>query len=543
MRYKKILFLTMAALMCFGLTACGRQADSERVQAIPTSISLTESWEFTSGFYTILSAANSSNYGATYWNRNFYNTLVCYDDAGEIKGELAEAYDISDDGLTYTFHLRKEVKFSDGTPLTADSVKKSISAAIINLGTYNGSYGKLTTLIANMETPDENTFVMTLSNPYYGALNDLTMCTPLAIVNPAAFKGGESNALENCRNVTMGTGPYMFTGDFDGTTYTFIRNPYYWGEAPELDRFQIKVIEDNEAKVLALRSGEIDAIFGSSRMNYNAFGELADDSSFGSSVNEKSNLTRYLGMNLSKPPFDDALVRQAVAYVIDQKELEDSVFGGIETAAETLFSSDKPFCNVKQTTYNTDVNKASSLMEQAGWIDSDGDGIREKGGRKLELELSYTQSLSSIDDATMAIASQLEKIGFKITTVGADMMSWYGDIIAGDYTLALWYTYGGAFDPTTVMTNMNPATSSDPIVVQFAAFLSDSAILEELNSASDLARVQEIYTHVLRTIADQNLMVPVTYTHEMGVWKNLAILDYDYYPEANYVNVSGIQLK
>lgn len=549
MKFKKILSLALAAVMCLSLAACGNGgqdaqsggAETDGVSDAIKSVVLTESWDFSSGFYVVITSANSSNYGAGYWSRNFYNTLVSYNDAGEIQGELAETWDISEDGKTYTFHLREGVKFSDGTALTAQAVKQSFEAAIVNLGDRNGSFGRLTSLIAELEAPDDSTFVMTLVSPYYGALNDATMCMPLAVVNPAAFEGGVEMAYENCAQATMGTGPYMLDS-YTAEVYTFVRNPYYWSEAPDVDSFQVKVIADNDAKLLALRSGEIDAIIGSNAMSADGFAELSSDSAFGSTVDDGSNLTRYLGMNLSAAPFDDILVRQAVAYVVDQQELETSVFNGIESAAETLFHSEKIYCDVEQTTYATDVDKAKELMAQAGYVDSDGDGILEKDGVPLAITLSYTQSLASIDDAALTLAAQLKSIGFQVEVEGLDIMTWYGEMMAGTYTVALWYTYGGVYDPFTVMTNMNPAVSVDPIAAQFPSFLEDPSVLDELDSTADFGRVQEIYTMILQTIADQCLIVPVSYSHEMALWDASIIDSYDFTSDANYIQVANIHL-
>ncbi len=150
MKMKRFLSLLFAAAICLSLAACGNtgtvsdtdnsgapddsSVESALTESTDTSgeetvITLTESWEFTTGFYPVITATNSNNYGSTYWNRNFYNTLVCYDDSGEIQGELAEDWETSVDGLTYTFSLRDGVKFSDGTPLTAGVVKTSMEAA------------------------------------------------------------------------------------------------------------------------------------------------------------------------------------------------------------------------------------------------------------------------------------------------------------------------------------------------------------------------------------------------------------------------------
>lgn len=544
MNNKKILAALTAVTLCISLASCGNKAaETDEPISQSKSITLTESWEFDSGFYPVVSTANASNYGITYWTHNFYDTLVKYTPDGEIVGSLAESWEVSGDGLTYTFKLRDGVKFSDGTVLTSDMVKTSFEAAITNLGMYNGSYGKLTILIDSMEAPDDSTFILKLTTPYYGALNDLTMCCPLGIVNPSAFDGGAEKVYENLSASTAGTGPYMYAGDFDGTTHTFVRNPYYWGDAPEADTFKVKVIPENDAKVLALRNGEIDGVLGSTRLNYDSFADLSDEEGFAVSVSDISTLTRYLGFNLNSSPFNDPAVREAAAYAVDQQALEASVFNGIESAAESLFPKDKPYCNVETAAVPTDIEKAKEILEAAGWTDTDGDGIREKDGAKLEATVSYTQSLSALDDAALAIKGQLEAVGFSVNVSSGDMMTWYSEILSGSYSAALWYTYGGAFDPSNIITNMNPNVGADPIAMQFADYFSNSAILEEVDSTADLNRVQEIYNEILTTISGENLIVPISYSHETFAYNTDVIAGYTYGYDSNYVDVASIDLK
>ena len=220
MKFKRFAAFLTAAVLCLSLSACGGQSDSSQDgdSGEVKSIVLTESWDFESGFYPVITPSNATHYGIIYWTHNFYDTLVKYTPEGELVGSLAESWDISDDGLVYTFKIREGVKFSDGTVLTAPMVKQSIQASITNLGMYNGTYGRLTALIASMDAPNDSTFIMTLSTPYYAALNDLSMSCPLAIVNPAAFEGGDENAYTVLADATNGTGPYMYAGDYDGTT-------------------------------------------------------------------------------------------------------------------------------------------------------------------------------------------------------------------------------------------------------------------------------------------------------------------------------------
>ena len=383
---------------------------------------------------------------------------------------------------------------------------------------------------------------MTLKTPYYAALDNLTMALPLGIVNPAAFEGGVEKAYENCVSATMGTGPYMFDR-VEGDTYTFIRNPYYWGEAPEVDEFKVKVIPDNAAKILALRNGEIDAILGSSRLSAEGYTEISQDAAFGHAMDDSTNQTRYLGMNLNKAPFNAPLVREAVSYAVNQQELETSVFDGLETAAETLFPNEKPNCGVEVKTYPTDMEKAKQLMKEAGYEDTNDDGILEKDGTSLAIHFNYSQSLASVDNAVLSIAASLKELGFDVTIDAVDMNTWYGALMAGEYDLTFYNTAGGSFDPATDMSNMAPGAMGDPILCQFSAFFENPEIFAELDSTSDSQRVQEIYGIILNGIADQNLLVPVTGTHDLALWNTDKITGYDFYTDASYVDIASVHVK
>lgn len=540
MRLKKLLSFVTALALLVGATALPAMAEDG--SSTGKTVTLAGNWEFSSGFYPVLTASNSSNMGFGHWSANAYETLVSYNADGQIAGKLATDWAVSEDGLTYTFTLRSGVLFSDGTPLTAAAVKTSFENAIINLGQYNGSYGRLTSLITSMDTPDDSTFIMTLSSPYYGAMNDLTMTQPLSIVSPTAFADGAS-AYDTCKNQTLGTGAYQYAGDFDGTTYTLIRNPHYWGEAPEVDSFKIKVITDSDAKMLALRSGEVDAIIGSVHMSYDAYTELSGDPAYGTALNTHSSMTRYLGMNLSKAPFNDVLVRQAVNHALNREAICASVFQGVEMPAQTIFPNTLPNCDLALTTYAYDVEKAKALMEEAGWVDTDGDGVREKNGETLVFPMTYTTDYGALDDAALVIASELKAIGFSITPQGTDMLSWFGSITSGECVLTIYGTYGGAYDPNAVMSNMNPAVSTDPVAVQFSPLVDASAsLIPELDSTGDPARVQEIYAEVLTAIADQALTAPFSYTREYAAWSSAVIAGYTFPYDSQYIDIARIHL-
>ena len=266
MKLKRIAAMLTVAVMAVSLAACGgntgtntesSQNPKENAEAQAVHLNLAESWGF-EYFYTILTPeVSSSGYDITYYLTSFYDTLFEYNSEGEVVGVLAEDWSMSEDGKTYTFQIKQGVKFSDGSDLTAEDVAKSILAVPVNLGQYNGSYGRLSTIIEDAVATDEYTVELHLTQPYYNTLRELCLANPFGIVSSEQFNEDLTAKQESFRSATYGTGPYMYAGDNDGQTWNFVRNPNYWGEAPEVDSFSIKYIPDNDAKILAIHETKI----------------------------------------------------------------------------------------------------------------------------------------------------------------------------------------------------------------------------------------------------------------------------------------------
>lgn len=558
MKIKKITALLLTTIMVFTLGACAKtssnndaeiETDKETVNetseaetAEAVHINLPESWEFES-FNTIITPENSSSgYGITYYLTSFYDTLVQYDENGKLAGSLAEDWSVSEDGKVYTFHIRKEVKFSDGSDLTAEDVAKSLKATPVNLGQYNGSYGKLSTIIEDVKATDDYTVELHLTQPYYSTLRDLCLANPFGIVSSEQLND-DLTAKDSFNTATFGTGPYMYEGDGDGQTYNFVKNPYYWGEEPDVDSFSIKVLADNDAKILALKNGEIDFISGISKISSESYQEMKNVEGFAAKVDDNATQTYYIGYNLSDSVFGDQAVREAISSVIDKENIVDSIYGGIYEKADTFFSKTLPYCDVEQTVYDFDLVKANSLLEEAGYKDTDGDGIREKDGSKMAADFLYQTGSASDDDMVVYICDQLKKIGIELTPKSAPMMDWYAMITGGNYGLTIFDTQGGYYDPSNVISNIDPAMSMDPIMSQICNFLPGKAeLISEVNSATDENRIQEIYDTILTTMADNCLNTPIYYTHQVVLY-NEKIADYEFTQDANFTAIQNIKIK
>ena len=552
MRMKRITAALTAAVMAVSLAACSNNADPVGESSQPSQtdtesqavhLNLAESWDF-QYFYTIITpeVSSSSGYDITYYLTSFYDTLFEYNTDGEVVGVLAEDWSMSEDGKTYTFQIKQGVKFSDGSDLTAEDVAKSILAVPVNLGQYNGSYGRLSTIIEDAVVADEYTVELHLTQPYYNTLRELCLANPFGIVSSEQFNE-DLTAKDTFRTATYGTGPYMYAGDNDGQTWNFGRNPNYWGEAPDVDSFSIKYIPDNDAKILAMQNGEVDFLSGIKNISAESFEQMEQTEGFQAQADEKSLQTYYVGYNLSDPIFGDQTVREAISSAVDKDAIVESIYGGLYDKADTFFSRSLPYCDVEQTIYNFDLDHANQILDEAGYTDTDGDGIREKDGVKLSASFMYQTGSASDDNLVVYICDQASKIGIELTPQSAQMMDWYAMVQSGEYGLTIFKTQGGYYDPASVVTNINPATSMDPILMQIGVSQPEiAALVDELDSSADEARIQEIYSTILTTMADQCLTTPLIYTRQLTVYSD-TVSSYTFPTDASFTSVQNIHLK
>lgn len=535
---KMICLLLLSAVMLTAFAGC---SDSGSADSGSREVTLTEGWDFSSGFYPVLTPERSTTYGFYLYAANFYETLINYKDGKFVPG-LAESWDISKDGLVYTFHLKKNIKFSDGAEFNAQAVKKNLEAIPVNLGSYNGSYGTVSAIINKVVEVDSSTVEVYLKTPYYGALKDFTMLNPMAMVSPNAFNP-DGTVKDTLMTATLGTGPYMYNGATDGTTYTFVGNSNYAGEKPQVESFHVKVIPDADARLLALRSGEIDLILGASKISYDAFNEMKAAKGYSADVSKTATTTRLLGLNVNKAPFNDRNVRLAANYAVDKNALVSGLFSGIESKADSLFDPELPYSKVDVKPYEFNKEKAQALLQESGWIDSDGDGIREKNGVRLSGEVIFMTGASMRDDLALALSAQFKAVGMEIKVKGMEMMAYYAETMKDDFTVSLNETYGVSYDPYTFINNMNSKLKKDMVAAKALALTDNGdARIEALNSAADEKTIQEAYDFILREIHDNAVFVPISYMKELVLFNHAKISSYTFNGQPSNVDVAGIKL-
>ncbi len=544
---KRFITLLVTLSMVFSLNAGNKVENKEESSqsVVMKTVALCENWDFESGFFTPLHPGNSAGgHGVSYYLPNMYETLVKVKQ-GEIVPGLAESWEISDDGLSYTFHLKENVKFSDGSDFNAEIVKLNWDALPGIMGPFNGAYGLTSTLIQSSEVIDTHTVVLHLAKPYYGVLNDLSIMSPMGIMGAAAYN--EDMTLSDAvLKASFGTGPYMYAGDYDGTSYTFVRNPYYHGEEPDVDSFTVTVITDTNAAVLALRSGEIDMLWGSRSVSYEAMSEFENDDNFKTLLDEKVQNVKYLSFNVSKPPFDNVSVRNATAMAIDKVSLCETVYNGLVAPTNRIFPKSYPYCDIDAEGKGFDLEEANNLLEAAGYVDTNGDGIREKDGQPLSISMPYISDNVTSDNAMLFIANQLKAIGIDVTVLAMDQMSWFGVMMQGDWEISAFHTYGPSFDPYTIMSNMDIDMQSDPCAWQVSLVLPDGdTIFKELNVSTDESRIQEIYSYVLGEIYDKSILIPLYENNPPAIFNTdkIASVDINGSTYSDCVEVSQIKMR
>ena len=254
-----------------------------------------------------------------------YDGLVQYknDNSTEIVPALAEKWEISPDGLTYTFHLR-EATFHDGSPVTSEAVAYSFERRTI----VNQGPAYTVADVASTETPDPKTFVVKLGQPVAPFMDYLASPYGVRVMNPAiieANKKGEDGAVEYLRTHDAGTGPYTISRFDLGQVYELTRYDAYWGGPAYFAKVQIEILPEAATQQLKLEGGDLDMVHLMPATTVESFRTKDDFEVLGFPVLQRT----FLQINVRLEPFDDPVFRQAFRQAVDQKTIVDRALKGI----------------------------------------------------------------------------------------------------------------------------------------------------------------------------------------------------------------------
>ena len=451
--------------------------------------------------------------GEMYAQEMLYETLVNITADG-YEGCLAESWDISDDGKTYTFHIRDGVKFSDGEVCDANAIKANFDAIIENKDRH--TWLEMMNLLVGVSAPDDKTFVIELSEPYYPLLTELGVTRPFAMISPKAMKDGST---KDGVNAYIGTGPYVLT-DFVTDEYAvFEANENYWGEQPKIKKITVKVIPDNQTRILALEKGEIDMIFGKNMIDADAINQYTGNDKFTVSLSDPTS-TRQIVLNTTRDVLADKEVRQALQHATNKQAISDGIFYGLEQPADTLFAKTVPYCDIDLEPYAYDVELAQSMLDEAGWVVG-ADKIRERDGQKLNIDLLYNSD--SVTEKAIAeyLQSEYQKIGISLNIHGEEEQSYRDNMKAGNFDMVFNICWGTPYDPQSSLAAMRA-----PVYGDYAAQLGledkadiDQAITDILVSTDETKR-QGLYTFVLTRLHEDAVYIPLTYECNKAIYRS-----------------------
>lgn len=520
---KRVLSLCLAGLMAASLTGCGgagNAAETTAAAGAENSAAASEAGasegkeELVFVNYRDIRDLNPHLYaGEMYAQEMLYETLVNITADG-YEGCLAESWDISDDGKTYTFHIRDGVKFSDGEVCDANAIKANFDAIIENKDRH--TWLEMMNLLVGVSAPDDKTFVIELSEPYYPLLTELGVTRPFAMISPKAMKDGST---KDGVNAYIGTGPYVLT-DFVTDEYAvFEANENYWGEQPKIKKITVKVIPDNQTRILALEKGEIDMIFGKNMIDADAINQYTGNDKFTVSLSDPTS-TRQIVLNTTRDVLADKEVRQALQHATNKQAISDGIFYGLEQPADTLFAKTVPYCDIDLELYAYDVELAQSMLDEAGWVVG-ADKIREKDGQKLNIDLLYNSD--SVTEKAIAeyLQSEYQKIGISLNIHGEEEQSYRDNMKAGNFDMVFNICWGTPYDPQSSLAAMRA-----PVYGDYAAQLGledkadiDQAITDILVSTDETKR-QELYTFVLTRLHEDAVYIPLTYECNKAIYRS-----------------------
>ncbi|MET1172191.1 nickel ABC transporter substrate-binding protein [Paenibacillus amylolyticus] len=516
-QHRKSSALTLATmlLLLFVIVGCsntGSGDESSSAASDQTSTkSITMSWPRDIGTMN----PHTYNPSQLFAQSMLYEPLISYQKDGKLEPALAVSWTISDDGKVYTFKLRQGVKFSDGTPFNAEIVKKNFDAVMKNKATH--SWLGIVGVLDKTEVVDDHTFRMTLTEPYYPVLQDLSVVRPFRFLGEAGFPddGDTSEGIKE----PVGTGPWMLA-DYKQDEYAvFKRNPNYWGTAPKVDQITVKIIPDAETRVLAFEKGDLDLIYGEGMISLDAFQQLRDNDKYVSQLSDPVG-TRDLLLNSSNPKLSDLRVRMALQQGFNKKAMVEGITLGLEEPADTALSKNYPYTNVDLKPIEYNVEQSKALLDEAGWKMPANGSVREKDGQQLEFEMIFDKTDPIQKAMAETIQAEWSELGVKVNLTGLELTVQIKRLKANDFDLYFWYNYGAPYDPHSFINVV--ASPGFGISETLSALPMKKELDEQVHAAlssTDETKRQELYGSILTTLQEQSAIVPISYVKKTAVYQ------------------------
>lgn len=439
-----------------------------------------------------------------------FDSLVERDEIGIIPW-LAENWDVSPDGTEYTFHLREGVMWSDGTPLTANDVKFTFGYEQENVPISGGIESGV---IDNVQVVDANTVKFVLNQPVSTFLYKLTS---FKIIPEHIYKNVTDPASFLDPQAVTGTGPFTLDKyNKEHGTYRFVANGDFWG--PEVAVKSVEFIPVSDS-LIAFEQGQIDF----TSISPDTLDRFTSDPNI-RIVQQPAFWGYQFYFNMQKcPELDDSRIRQAFAYAIDRDELVKKIARDAGKAGKMgILPEDHVWYNPDQPEYAYNPDKAGTLLDESGWTDTDGDGVRDKNGEKLSYVLSLSSGEVRIGEL---IKERLREVGIDIQVKALESKSRDSNLKNGDFELLISGFGGWGKDADYLRTRYcdtdsqsSSSVSSGAAVYGYHNDTLNALGAQELQELDDDKRKEIIYD-MQTVLANDIPAMPLYYTTSYDAWR------------------------
>lgn len=450
---KRYRMIVLASILCFVLVQCSL-APASSPTAAPGAAGTSPAAP-RGGIVTIASAADamtlqpllSMDVASNTWISYIYDSLFVIDvrQKAALVPQMAESYHFSEDGLTLTITLRRDLVWSDGKPLTAEDVVFTYEAKR-NLPASQS----LRDTFSFVRAQDTYTIVYSLPKPNCVALHEAN----IPVLPRHVFAGLDVTNNPHNTKPSVSSGPFLLQEWVKDDHATFVANDRYYRGRPNLDKLIVRIITDQTVATALLKTQEVDhaGVLATDWDSIRALPFLSAMESYWSFV-----VYEYLSVRVDNPILRDLRVRQALAYALDRQSIVDSVYGGHARVASG-FAIDNHWVYTEDTVdYGYDPDKARALLQDAGWTAGPG-GILVKDGKPLKLRLHYISSFEAFEQIAVIAQEQLSRVGISLEVIAEE----YGANIhrltqTHDYDLIIMVR--GDFDPSGALSMYTSADS------------------------------------------------------------------------------------